>query len=147
MQNNIKLCHEWSESPDLTMLQVDSTFLHTISKHTVSAKIKLYLSFTLLHSRPSVKCTDGLNQGRWYIRVRPRRCGCLITWFCYHLIAKPGKRQPHFCDVTYMQLQENTFEMISARNQPFNSKLILSCLSNSVRNWLRYNNTILYQLL
>ena len=26
------------------------------------------------------------------IWVRPRRCGCLVTWFCYHLIAKPGNK-------------------------------------------------------
>ena len=26
------------------------------------------------------------------IRVRWRRCGCLVTWFCYHLIAKPGNK-------------------------------------------------------
>ena len=25
------------------------------------------------------------------IWVRSRRFGCLVTWFCYHLIAKPGK--------------------------------------------------------
>ena len=24
--------------------------------------------------------------------VRPWRCGCLVTWFCYQLIAKPGKK-------------------------------------------------------
>ena len=24
--------------------------------------------------------------------VRSRRFGCLVTWFCYHLIAKPGKK-------------------------------------------------------
>ena len=26
------------------------------------------------------------------IWVRSRRCGCLVTWFCYRLIAKPGNR-------------------------------------------------------
>ena len=26
------------------------------------------------------------------IRVRSRRCGCLVTWFCYQLIAKPGNK-------------------------------------------------------
>ena len=26
------------------------------------------------------------------IWVRPRRCGCLVTWFCYQLIAKPGNK-------------------------------------------------------
>ena len=26
------------------------------------------------------------------IWVRPRRCDCLVTWFCYHLITKPGNK-------------------------------------------------------
>ena len=26
------------------------------------------------------------------IWVRSRRCACLVTWFCYHLIAKPGNK-------------------------------------------------------
>ena len=24
--------------------------------------------------------------------VRSRNCGCLVTWFCYQLIAKPGNK-------------------------------------------------------
>ena len=32
----------------------------------------------------------------WYnannIWVRSRNCGCLVTWFCYQLIAKPGNK-------------------------------------------------------
>ena len=30
----------------------------------------------------------------WYYRiwVRSRNCGCLVTWFCYQLIAKPGNK-------------------------------------------------------
>ena len=27
-----------------------------------------------------------------YIWVRTRNCGCLVTWFCYQLIAKPGNK-------------------------------------------------------
>ena len=27
-----------------------------------------------------------------YIWVRSRNCGCLVTWFCSHLIAKPGNK-------------------------------------------------------
>ena len=27
-----------------------------------------------------------------YIWVRSQRFGCLVTWFCYHLIAKPGNK-------------------------------------------------------
>ena len=26
------------------------------------------------------------------IWVRSRRCGCLVTWFCYQMIAKPGNK-------------------------------------------------------
>ena len=28
----------------------------------------------------------------FYIWVRSRNCGCLVTWFCYQLIAKPGNK-------------------------------------------------------
>ena len=27
-----------------------------------------------------------------HIWVRSRNCGCLVTWFCYYLIAKPGNK-------------------------------------------------------
>ena len=27
-----------------------------------------------------------------HIWVRSQRCGCLVTWFCYQLIAKPGNK-------------------------------------------------------
>ena len=27
-----------------------------------------------------------------YIWGRSGRCSCLVTWFCYHLVAKPGKK-------------------------------------------------------
>ena len=27
-----------------------------------------------------------------FIWVKSRRCGCLVTWFCYHFIAKPGNK-------------------------------------------------------
>ena len=43
--------------------------------------------------------TDGLNQSysclvaaKNCIWVRSRNCGCLVTWFCYQLIAKPGNK-------------------------------------------------------
>ena len=30
--------------------------------------------------------------GKCNIWVRSRNCGCLVTWFCYQLIAKPGNK-------------------------------------------------------
>ena len=38
------------------------------------------------------------------IWVRSRNCGCLVTWFCYHLIANQVTRQPQFRDMTHMVL-------------------------------------------
>ena len=34
----------------------------------------------------------GWSRVKWFIWVRSRRCGCLVTWFCYQLIAKPGNK-------------------------------------------------------
>ena len=28
----------------------------------------------------------------WHISVRSQKCSCLVTWFCYQLIAKPGNK-------------------------------------------------------
>ena len=40
-----------------------------------------------------------------WIWVRSRRCSCLVTWFCYQLIAKPGnKTAAHSWPDPYEQL-------------------------------------------
>ena len=33
--------------------------------------------------------TEGISQHIW---LRSRNCGCLVTWFCYQLIAKPDNK-------------------------------------------------------
>ena len=33
-----------------------------------------------------------LQVSAWFIWVRSRNCDCLVTWFCYQLIAKPGNK-------------------------------------------------------
>ena len=37
-----------------------------------------------------------------WIWVRSRRCACLVTWFCCHLIAKPVKRSAHLHDLAHI---------------------------------------------
>ena len=42
-------------------------------------------------------CALQPKDGKWQRRerrmwVRSRNCGCLVTWFCYQLIAKPGNK-------------------------------------------------------
>ena len=52
------------------------------------------------------------------IWVRSRMCGCLVTWFCYHLIAKPGNKtaavpwpdpyhQEHNSDLEYIRVSSH----------------------------------------
>ena len=36
------------------------------------------------------------------IWVRSWNCGCLVTWLCYQLIVKPGKKQQQFRDLTHI---------------------------------------------
>ena len=54
-----------------------------------------------------------------FIWVRSRNCGCLVTWFCYQLIAKPGNKtaavswpDPYF---PLYQSDHNKFLNISSR--------------------------------
>ena len=46
--------------------------------------------------------------------VRWRRCGCLVTWFCYQLIAKPGNKTatPSWPD-PYIVIQQNEYEIVA----------------------------------
>ena len=37
-----------------------------------------------------VLVTQGARASATMIWVRSRNCGCLVSWFCYQLIAKPG---------------------------------------------------------
>ena len=62
------------------------------SGHGVHTDIYLWY-FTLCCISKLFICTTAL----W---VRSRRWACLVTWFCYHLIAKPGDKtgKPSFPD-------------------------------------------------
>ena len=44
--------------------------------------------------RISTTCHRGVEKRKKYkcIWLRSRNCGCLVTWFCYQLIAKPGNK-------------------------------------------------------
>ena len=49
---------------------------------------------TDITSEPVKKCSKR-DKGDWFcarIWVRSRNCGCLVTWFSYHLKAKPGNK-------------------------------------------------------
>ena len=50
------------------------------------------------------------------IWIRSRRCGCLVTWFCYHLIAKPGNKTaaPSWPD-PYLHLTLTSYGVITSQ--------------------------------
>ena len=70
------------------------TYAYSLFSHSVSS---CYIPTTVLSQKlPKVSISyskyDCVQLYSLYIRVRSRRCGCLVTWFCYHLIAKPGNK-------------------------------------------------------
>ena len=66
---------------------------HQISIMTFNSWLKSASFAVCILSRPenskSVKFKSGPLISIW---VRSRNCGCLVTWFCYQLIAKPGNK-------------------------------------------------------
>ena len=57
--------------------------------------------------------------------VRTRNCGCLVTWFCYQLIAKPGNKtaavswpdpSSYSCFQFYVDPRNPNHAMLEARN-------------------------------
>ena len=65
------------------------------------------------------------------IWVRSRNCGCLVTWFCYQLIAKPGNKtatvswpDPYTLPPTHVN--ERSITAKSHKRQLFVQQLILA---------------------
>ena len=69
----------------------------------------IYLWFFMPCLRPSLYFLFLRN----FIWVRSRRCGCLVTWFCYHLIAKPGNKTaaPSWTDPYYIRLFTSIYHL------------------------------------
>ena len=65
---------------------------HTHIQHEPCANSIAYCS--CIYSYPTLMHTSVFHvKGHYrFIWVRSRNCGCLVTWFCYQLIAKPGNK-------------------------------------------------------
>ena len=50
------------------------------------------------HMHHIVFVTQNIRWARWWT------CSCLVTWFCYQLIANQVRRQPQFHDLTQFRL-------------------------------------------
>ena len=88
----------WHET--ISWTNADELSIRPIRKQTA---VKFKSRFKKFHTR---KC----------IWIRSRNCGCLVTWFCYQLIAKPGNK-------TATVSWPDPFQNVICKYQPFNSGL------------------------
>ena len=72
-----------------------------------------------------------------YIWVRSQRCGCLVTWFCYQMIAKPGRRQQHLRDLTH--IHDMSLKITNRRLQP-----LLPGSDELIKMWIQLEFNFLY---
>ena len=66
----------------------EGQYLHDSNKNT-SSYIDMFCKWNLFNSLWCWRTWSWLVWGIW---VRSRNCGCLVTWICYQLIAKPGNK-------------------------------------------------------
>ena len=77
-------CTVRSVNPALSFWVLKNIYWTLSSVVEMKAKI-----FTM---RAEISMSMGAMHRHKYIWVRSRNCGCLVTWFCYQLIAKPGNK-------------------------------------------------------
>ena len=86
------------EAQDVRLLQLNnskcvnkSCFLHKRGPpETIFADRKIIYNIIVYRMAFGINFSQDFNDE--LISVRSRNCGCLVTWFCYQLIAKPGNK-------------------------------------------------------
>ena len=80
-----------------------------------------------------------LSWNKFLIWVRSRRCGCLITWFCYQLIAKSGNKTaaPSWPDpyISYFFFTIKDIEMAHCKSAPWPHSYQWRCWSLPASHW------------
>ena len=81
---------------------------------------------------------------RW---VRSRNCGCLVTWFCYQLIAKPGNKTaavlwPDPYDVLFLPFYWYDYYIVTYNIMLWYPALVITCVApyhniELGQHWLR----------
>ena len=89
-----KLSVKWPQNPR-TMVHQLAEQEHQVLKAQVLWEmkycIKTKVAFVHHYENYTALVVSGRLMG-YVIWVRSRNCGCLVTWFCYQLIAKPGNK-------------------------------------------------------
>ena len=92
--NLIRLTTKRSSNTSLLPLW-KSFLLSSSSLSSSSSSVIIHLSaifVTCVAEGPSLTAPHPALVYITCIWVRSRRCGCLVTWFCYQMIAKPGNK-------------------------------------------------------
>ena len=80
------------------------------------------------------------------IWVKSRNCGCLVTWFCYQLIAKPGNKTAlvswpdpyvHVCNTWGVVSEDGLYGV--ARSLP---RSLTNSLTRSMNSWCNSTSSI-----
>ena len=83
------------------MVKLWSDFALTKDTHTSPSRARYRVSFMsssmktdryIENAVSRMHCILPVTTHRMFIWVSSRNCGCLVTWFCYQLIAKPGNK-------------------------------------------------------
>ena len=80
------------------MILMEITFCinrYHMAQHSMTSLYRppLYKDHLTIKSTSQIGCQCGVGSyERIVIWVRSRNCGCLVTWFCYQLIAKLGNK-------------------------------------------------------
>ena len=116
---------------------IQSAFFHVMALHKQATIIWTYDDKNLLCHIVSLGQTELIDltevvvphwfrmpnweMGYFMIWIRWCRCACLVTWFCYHLIAKPGNKTgtPLWPDPYNLNVEKWCCENVEKRQKCF----------------------------
>ena len=121
---------------------------------TLSVKSKTHVLLCCIECHALLECTKWITTTEFSmfgIWVRSRRCGCLVTWFCYHMIAKPGNKtatpswpDPYIGEVILQRKNTDVWKASTMQGCWIQSRDWLWSNLNPVQNYLLKANLVSY---
>ena len=97
----------------------------------------IFSGISLLSLRSFLSLHHHVKKYRW--EVRSRRWGCLVTWFCYHLIAKPGNNKtaaPSWPDPVVGDYNMSMFQTHHDSRRCFLNGFVLKWMPEMANSWV-----------
>ena len=111
------------------------TMLHEIStEHSLAVTWRQSIIIHIRAHTYTINIRISGQQLSFMIWVRSWRCGCLFTWFCYQMIAKPGNKiaAPLWPDPYQKVISHNMYFL---RNSSWIEMAHLDCFQNLHVTW------------